>query len=220
MPVLLLTRHATNDFVKAGRLPGQLPNIHLNEEGRNQAAALGIALKAAPLAAVYASHLERAMETAYAVARHHGLAVNIDPRFADTNAGDVGGMVVNDIGRDERFKAAWDVVVKKPTEGRLPGGESLVEMHDRVMLALADVVARHADPPPAKDADGKDTYAPPHQIMIVMHADTVKAALAHYLGMPFNNFQRVGVNPASFSAVVVDNANKPLNVQFVNRIPY
>ena len=63
MPILLLIRHATNDFVKTGRLPGQTPNIHLNEEGRKQAEALGESLRKRPLDAVYSSQLERAIET-------------------------------------------------------------------------------------------------------------------------------------------------------------
>ncbi len=220
MPILLLCRHATNDFVKTGRLPGQLPNIHLNEEGRGQAKALGESLRQQVITAVYASQLERAIETALQVALPHGLNVRIDPRFADTHAGDVGGMVVSDIGKDERYKDAWKIIVDTPTEGRLPGGESLTEMRERVTSALAEIVAAHPDPAAEKDADGKEKHGLPNVLVVVMHADTIKAAISHFLGMPFDHFQRVGAQPASVSSVMVDNACKPLMVNYVNRLPY
>jgi probable phosphoglycerate mutase len=60
MTEFLLIRHATNDFVKTGKLAGWTPGVHLNEDGRNQAAALGASLAKTSLAAIYASPLERA----------------------------------------------------------------------------------------------------------------------------------------------------------------
>jgi probable phosphoglycerate mutase len=42
----------------------------------------------------------------------------------------------------------------------------------------------------------------PRQIVaVVSHADLIKAALAHYLGVHFDLFQRISVNPASVSVV-------------------
>ncbi len=76
MTQVLLIRHAVNDFVKTGRLAGWTPEVHLNDEGRAQAEALGLRLAGAPLAAIYSSPLERTMETAQAVAAYEqGIAV-------------------------------------------------------------------------------------------------------------------------------------------------
>src|SRR5690606_5204391 len=74
MTQILLIRHAVNDFVKTGKLAGWTPEVHLNEEGIAQAAALGERLADAPIKRLYASPLERTMETAEAIRRHH-------PRF-------------------------------------------------------------------------------------------------------------------------------------------
>ncbi len=71
MTEFLLIRHATNDWVKTGRLAGWTPGVHLNEDGQTQAAALGESLAKTNLAAIYASPLERTMETAQAIAAHH-----------------------------------------------------------------------------------------------------------------------------------------------------
>ena len=70
MTDLLLIRHATNDWV-GDRLAGWTPDVHLNEPGRGQAAALADRLAPWPISAIYSSPLERAMETAQAVAERH-----------------------------------------------------------------------------------------------------------------------------------------------------
>ena len=64
MPLLLLIRHAENDYSKRGRLAGRLPGVHLNERGRAQALELAESLRGAPIKALYSSPLQRALETA------------------------------------------------------------------------------------------------------------------------------------------------------------
>ena len=71
MTTLLLIRHAVNDYVKTGKLAGRIAGVHLNEEGQAQAEALGKRLTGAPLSKLYASPMERTMETAQAIAQHH-----------------------------------------------------------------------------------------------------------------------------------------------------
>jgi probable phosphoglycerate mutase len=47
----------------------------------------------------------------------------------------------------------------------------------------------------------------PQTVAVVAHADVIKALIAHFLGMPFDNFQRVGVSPASISTIVIGEKN-------------
>src|SRR5262249_27003686 len=56
-------------------LTGRAPGVDLSDRGREQAAALGARLADLPVRAVYASPIERTMQTAAAVAGHHGLQV-------------------------------------------------------------------------------------------------------------------------------------------------
>ncbi|MBC8100633.1 MAG: histidine phosphatase family protein, partial [Armatimonadetes bacterium] len=71
MTTILFIRHAVNDYVKTGKLAGWLPDVHLNDEGVAQAAALGVRLIDAPLKQLYASPLDRTLETAAAIQQHH-----------------------------------------------------------------------------------------------------------------------------------------------------
>ncbi len=61
----------------------RLPGYHLSEAGRRSADALGEALAERRVVAVYASPLERAQETAAAIADPHGLPVLTDERLVE-----------------------------------------------------------------------------------------------------------------------------------------
>lgn len=222
MAVLLLIRHATNDFVKTGRLPGRTPNIHLNEEGRRQAEALRTLLAPQRLHAVYSSQLERAIETAWRIAAQHALPIHIRPDLADIDNGTFTGRVIKEITEDPASKDLWKVVVDTPSVAAFPDGEAMIDMQRRVVAQIDALALAHPDlETPAAEPNAPPTRTP-QTIAVVMHADPIKAALAHYLGMPFDFFQRIGVAPASISSVVLnpaDPAHKP-HVLGVNRVPY
>jgi len=255
MPILLLIRHATNDFVKTGRLPGHSPNIHLNEEGIAQAVSLTQALSKRKLHAVYASHLERAIETAFRVAAPHGLPVIIRPAMADIDNGDFTGKSIKEISEGEATKDLWKVVVEKPSDAKFPNGEGMLDMQARVVGALEAIAAAHPDlvvedivedkteakpetaasvvsatppndpgQPGAAAAEPKEPRKEPQVVAVVAHADVIKAALAHFLGMPFDLFQRVGTSPASISTVMLHTDEKTgkqhIMVQSINVTPY
>src|SRR4030042_6073367 len=88
MPLFLLVRHGENDYVKARRLAGRLPGVHLNDKGRKQALQLAEKLAHAPVKAVYSSPLERAVETAQPIASVLGLEVILRPGLIETDVGE------------------------------------------------------------------------------------------------------------------------------------
>ena len=222
--------------MKTGRLPGQSPNIHLNAEGQAQAAALGHFLRTRKLSAIYSSHLERAIETAWRIAAHQGLSITVRPDLADTHTGEFTGKLVKELAESPDTKDIWKIIVEQPSQGVLPGGESLLDMQCRVVAALDRICAEHPDPQPeekdritegshepaphpgeGKPADPPPPPLPPQIIAVVMHADPIKAALAHYLGIPFDNFQRLVVSPASVSAAIIAlDAQSPMRVSILN----
>ncbi|MFN3705770.1 MAG: histidine phosphatase family protein [Thermoflexales bacterium] len=204
MPILLLIRHATNEFVRQGRLPGQLPNIHLNAEGREQAKALAKMLSARRIDAVYSSHLERAQETALHVAMPHGLPVHVWPALADVDNGDWAGKPIKQLSEDVATRELWQMVVERPSQAHFPNGEGMLAMQRRVVDALERIIAAHPDLPVEPTAEHeKQLRLRPQEVVVVAHADVIKAALAHHLDMPFDSFQKLHVSPASLSALAV-----------------
>lgn len=184
MPIILLIRHAENDYVKQGRLAGRQPGVHLNEAGKAQALALVERLKGAPIKAVYASPLERALETARPLAESLGLPVIERPGLIET---DYGEWMQGEIKKLKRTKL-WRLIQTSPSLARFPGGESFVEAQFRICQEIEALRCVHGE---------KDLLA------CVTHADPIKLAVAHYVGMPLDAFQRLSISPASITVLQV-----------------
>ena len=180
MPIFLLIRHGENDYVRAGKLPGRVAGIHLNERGQVQAAALGASLKDAPLAAIYSSPLERALETAAPIAAGRGLEIQSIPDLMDT---DVGQWQAEELKKLYKLPE-WKTVQQAPSRFTFPGGESFLACQARMVAVFESLAQKHGDE---------------ELVAVVFHADPVKLVLAYYLGMPLDTFQRLGCDTASLS---------------------
>lgn len=184
MPTVLLIRHGENDYVKKQRLAGRLPGVHLNERGRAQAQALAQALKDTPLKAIYCSPLERAVETAQPIAAAHGLKVIRREALVETQLGDWEGQSVKRLSRSKQ----WKLLQEHPSRFRFPGGEWMVEQQARLAAEIEALCAMHK---------------PKDIIACVGHADPLKLIIVYYIGLPLDNFQRLMVNTASISTLVL-----------------
>ncbi len=182
MPLLLLIRHGENDFVKTGKLAGRLPGVHLNELGRQQAADLAKALAEVPLKAIYASPLERAVETAEPIAVGRKFNVQLRPELMDTNVGKWQGRSLKALNKTK----GWRIVQQAPSRFAFPEGESFLQTQTRIVSCLDEIAASHK---------------PRDIVALVFHADPIKLAVAHYLGMPLDHFQRLGCDTGSVTVL-------------------
>ncbi len=192
MPLLLLIRHGENDFVKTGKLPGQSPGIHLNERGQKQAQALGEALKDVPIKAIYSSPLERALETATPIANARKLQIIPEPDLMDTDIGSWQGKSLKVL----RHTKVWTIVQNAPSRFRFPDGESFVEAQARYVRALERIVQQH--------------NKPREIVAVVFHADPIKLAVSHFLGLPLDHFQRLSCDTGSLTALYVNESGANL----------
>ena len=191
---VLLIRHGENDWVGTNRLAGRLAGVHLNEKGRQQAAALAAQLSAQPLAAVYSSPLDRCMETAVPVATAKGLAVMPEVDVIEVDYGEWQGGDLKELAKAPE----WQSVQHNPSSFRFPGGESLREVQGRAVALVERLCDRHPD----------------QAVAIFSHGDVIRTTVAHYMGTPLDLFQRVVISTASVSAIAFHN-RRPA-VLFVN----
>lgn len=190
MALLLLIRHGENDFTKKHKLAGHLPNVHLNERGQKQAQDLADALKDVPIKAIYSSPLERAQETAMPIATacwrevraEPGRSVQTEPGLIETNIGKWQGKSLAAL----RLHKHWKVVQHAPSRAQFPEGETFYECQARIVSALDAILRKHK---------------PQDIIACVFHADPIKLAVAYFLGMPLDHFQRLGCDTASVTAL-------------------
>jgi len=182
MPVILLIRHGENDYVKKHRLAGRLPGVHLNQKGQEQARLLAEKLADVPIKAVYSSPLERTIETATPLAQALGLEVIPRPGLIETNFGEWQGESLKKLNRLK----IWRVVQNRPSLMRFPGGETFAELQMRYIGELESI---------CKQYEAKDIVA------LVSHADPIRLAVAFYIGLPLDMFQRLSVGPGSISVL-------------------
>jgi len=178
--LLLLIRHGTNDWVH-GRLAGWTPGVHLNDEGRAQAAALAERLAFLPIDAIYTSPLDRTVETAQAIAGPRNMPLRLIEGLGEVKYGEWQGAELKELYKHE----LWPGVQFYPSGTRFPGGETLGEAQVRMVATLDALRAQH----------------PKGIIAVVSHADIIKLAIAYYAGLHVDLFQRLEIMPCSLTAL-------------------
>lgn len=188
VPTLLLVRHGRTQANVSGVLAGRSEGVHLDEIGREQAAAGGVRMRGLPIAAVVTSPLERTVETAEALvaAWDSPAEVVLDERFVECGYGSWTGRALKDLAKEP----LWKTVQAHPSAVRFPGGESLPEMSARAVAGVRawdrKLAAEH----------GEDALW-----VLVSHGDVIKAIVADAYGIHLDQFQRIVVGPASVCVI-------------------
>lgn len=139
---ILAIRHGETDWNAAQRVQGHT-DIPLNARGLQQAALAAAALRDEPLAAVYASDLQRAYQTAQAIAERHGLPVHAERDLRERCFGAFEGHRFVDL--EPQYPEdcrRWRQ--RDPHYAPPGGGENLIDFSARVRAATARIAARHA----------------------------------------------------------------------------
>ncbi|HWQ47114.1 MAG TPA: histidine phosphatase family protein [Longilinea sp.] len=183
MTTLLLIRHADNDYT-GKRLPGRLPNVHLNEKGLAQADSLVNLLSEIPIHAIYSSPLTRALETAQALAKSRNLQINSHLGLIELDYGDWEGKEFTEL----RKLPAWKDILDDPEQYSFPNGESAPAAQARVTATL-DSLLETAD---------EDSV-----IACFSHGAMISLATAYYLDMPLKKYHGLFVDTCSITAIQI-----------------
>ena len=137
---VLAIRHGETDWNVDGRIQGQL-DVALNAMGRWQVHRLALAVADEGIAAVYASDLLRAFETAQAVARGCGQAVVTDAGLRERSFGVFEGLSFAEV--RQRWPEQSERWRRRDAEFGPPGGETLNRFYERSIAAATRLAARH-----------------------------------------------------------------------------
>ena len=140
MAKLWLVRHGQTDWNVEGRWQGQA-DPSLNAMGHEQTLTLVNELAGLEFDAIYSSDLQRAFETAFAIARDKGLPVQVDPRLREIDLGEWEGMLGIEIA--QKYPALWFERENNPLGSHPPGGESVMELAQRVIPAILEISEKH-----------------------------------------------------------------------------
>lgn len=178
MTKVVLIRHGRSTANAEGILAGRAP-VALDEVGRAQAEALRDTLAGIPVAAAYTSPVHRCRETAELAGFPDAAVLH---GVTECDYGEWTGRPLADLAQQQ----VWADIQATPTAVSFPGGETMVEMFERVEDAMADLAARHRDD---------------EIILVFSHGDPIKAVVASAFGMSYDDFQRVHVAPAGISVI-------------------
>lgn len=140
MANILLIRPGTTEFDQQGRVQGTL-NIPLCEDGRQQVATMVAELRQRPIAAIYSSPSECAVQTAQAVADEFGLKVKKLDTLDNLDHGLWQGMLVSEVkAKQPKVYRQWQ---EHPETVCPPQGEPLVAAKERAQTTIAKLLKKH-----------------------------------------------------------------------------
>ncbi|MBI4688887.1 MAG: histidine phosphatase family protein [Nitrospirae bacterium] len=153
------------------------------------------------LSAVYCSDLSRAIKSAEIIAKPHGIKPIVIPELRERNFGVWEGMSFDEI--KEKYPEEFDAWANNPLKHSPRGGESTIEVRDRVLRALKKVMSDERQEtstdnapsnPPLKIRGGRGSYdseSSLSNIAIVAHGGVNRVILCHFLGIPLENIFRI-----------------------------
>lgn len=179
----MLARHGRTEWNAGGRFQGH-SDIHLDDVGEAQAAALSARLAEESIDAAYASDLQRAWRTGELIAARHGIAVQRDARLREMNYGLWEGLPWQTI--QEKYPDVMRQWRADPQSYCLPeGGESLGQVAARVNAVIDEVRAQHAG----------------ETVLVAAHGGTLQVLIGAAMGLPLRARWQFGIQPASLSEV-------------------
>ena len=179
---LVLVRHGEPDESMHGRCYGSL-DVPLSAAGLRRAAAVGEALRGHEIDAVYSSSLQRAFDTARAVASAHGLEPIPRDALRELDFGELEGMSHEEIASE--YPELYRFWMEDPSTVRFPGGEALSDLRARVLPEVAEIRERH---------EGES-------VAVVAHGGVVRVVLAEALELPDTAFFRLDQPYGALSVV-------------------
>ncbi len=193
---IILIRHGETAWNAERRLQGHI-DIGLNPRGLAQARALGRALRDTPLDAVLASDLQRAWQTASAIADGRAMAVEQDARLRERCYGRFEGLLYADIEAAYPVEfAAWQA---RNIDAVMPPGERIAEsfrqFYGRSVKAIVGAAARR----------------PGATIAIVAHGGVLECAYRAALGIALDTPRDFPIHNASLNRFTVTHGKLALD---------
>lgn len=187
MSTVILLRHAHSAANNLGLLTGRLPGISLSKSGFAQAEALVDRIGRNCVDQLHISPIERCQLTInpWLHSRYSSSIEKfvIDERVTEIDFGNWSGRKLSSLRRDP----LWKVVQERPSQMTFPNGESFRSAQRRAFDGVQEIASRK----------GSKVH------LVVSHSDTIKLILAKYMGMKLDTFQKLQIDPASFTILEI-----------------
>jgi broad specificity phosphatase PhoE len=180
---LFLVRHCQTDWNLNHKIQGS-SDVKLNEEGQRQSSALASWFKQFKIDAIYSSPLQRAIETAEKIAKNLNLHVQTLAGLKELNHGTLEGESSIEVwNRHGPLLQKW---IEDPMNIKLPGGESIAELKERVWISINEILQKHEE----------------HNVIVVGHHFTNLVIIAMAIGLDLRNIWRLKQDESAVSLLL------------------
>jgi broad specificity phosphatase PhoE len=188
---VFLVRHGATPLTAEDRFAGST-DIALSDEGRRQAASLAERLKAERLDAIYASPMERTLETARILAAPHGLAPIAEPALREIDYGHWEGLSRAQV--ETAFQAEYAMWEEDPFTMAPLNGESGLSVLNRALPVMRRIVEQHRH----------------RSVLVVSHKGTNRLLISSLLGFDIRSYRdRLDQSPAALNILDFMNEVRP-----------
>ncbi len=194
MVKIILVRHGETDWNLVKRIQGGDSDTPLNENGQRQAAALATRLKDENILAVFSSPLQRALNTAQAIAASHRLKIEELPALKEIKVGILEGRLAAEITQHFDEYLCGDGAEKKVYIP--PGGESIEDVQKRAWDTITGLAAQYSN----------------GSLVLVTHYFVIMAVVCRVLELPLYKMSRLRLTNGTVSSFTMDNGNLRLEL--------
>jgi probable phosphoglycerate mutase len=178
-----LVRHAAHDEVES-LLAGRMDGIELGAMGHAQAARLAERMQSEQFGAIYSSPRARSQATAEAIAAGSGISqVQTDQDLDEIDFGDWSGKTFAELEDDP----GWRLWNSDRSRASTPAGETMLHVQERVAGCMERLRSDHVE----------------SGVILVSHADVIKAAVCGILALPCESGAKFDISPASVTTIVL-----------------
>jgi broad specificity phosphatase PhoE len=180
---LFLVRHGATPLSSENRFSGDI-GVDLSEEGRAQVETLARRLSGEKIAAIYASTLSRAVETATILAGPHGLPVVTRDGLREIRHGRWEGLTRPEV--ESKFPGEYESWDADPLTFAPVGGESGLAVLTRALPVIRELVLAH---------EGQE-------VLVVSHKATLRLMISSLLGFDGRGYRdRLDQSPACLNVL-------------------
>ena len=178
---IYLVRHGATDLTADDRFAGS-SDVPLSDTGRRQVASLAERLRGEDLDAIYASPLQRTVETARILGVPHGLEPIAEPGLREIDYGHWEGLRRSEV--ESAFRDEYAIWQEDPFVIAPAGGESGVNVLNRALPVVRRIVERHRH----------------RTVVVVSHKGNNRLLIGSLLGFDMRGYRdRLDQSPAALS---------------------
>lgn len=182
MTRIYFIRHGETDWNAEGKYQGW-SDIPLSETGKKQAECLGERFQNIDLDVIYSSPLQRAYDTAQAVAIRKKMEIIPEEHFKEINFGEWEGLTAEQL--NHLYGEKFQYFLSHPEDAKFPGDGSFSLVTERIKIGLDKIL---------EENEGKN-------IMIVSHGGLIRLCIFYLLKMDIRFYKQMWINNTAVSVI-------------------